>query len=79
MGHGLLVNRKYRGRGIGEHILRARVPIGKALDISVTSNMFTATGSQIIAAKAGFEVNYEITYVFLLRVVLNGFLSVFFL
>lgn len=62
-GIGCLVNRKYRGRGIGGQILRARVPLAKAISVSLTSTIFTATNSQKQAEKAGFELNYEITYV----------------
>lgn len=58
---GLSVAREYRGRGIGEHILRARVPLGKAIGIQVTNTLFTSTASQILADKVGFELDFEIT------------------
>lgn len=58
---GLLVNRDYRGRGIGEHLLRARIPLGKAIGVQLTSTIFSAIASQKSAYKAGFELNYEIT------------------
>lgn len=57
---GLSVNVKYRGRGIGEYILKARVPLAKAIDCPLTSTVFSATASQKLAVKAGFELNYEI-------------------
>lgn len=58
---GLSVNRKYRGRGIGEHILKARIPLGKALGVQVTSTIFSSIASQKSASNAGFELNYEIS------------------
>lgn len=60
---GLSVNSKYRGRCIGEYILKARIPLGKAIGVSVTSTAFTSIISQKLAKRAGFELNYEITYV----------------
>lgn len=59
---GLSVNSKYRGRHIGEYILKARIPLAKAIGIAVTSTVFTAIASQKLAMRAGFELNYEITY-----------------
>lgn len=58
---GLSVARKYRGRGIGEFILKARIPLGKAIGIKLTNTVFTSTASQIQADRAGFELNFEIT------------------
>lgn len=59
---GLLVDRKYRGRKIGEQILRARVPLAKATSLPLISCIFTAISSQKLAEKAGFELNYELSY-----------------
>lgn len=58
---GLSVTREYRGRGIGQYILRARVPLGKAIGIEITNTVFTSTASQILAGKAGFQLDFEIT------------------
>lgn len=58
---GLSVNSKYRGRHIGEYILKARFPLAKAIGVSVTSTVFTGIASQKLAARAGFELNYAIT------------------
>lgn len=58
---GLSVAREYRGRGIGEYILRARVPLGKAIGIKITNTIFTSTASQVLADKVGFELDFEIT------------------
>lgn len=64
--YGLSVHTKYRGRGIGEYILRARIPLGKAIGVSLTSGGFSAIASQKLAARAGFECNIEMTYVFVM-------------
>lgn len=58
---GLSVNRQYRGRGIGEYLLKARIPLGKAIGVKVTSTIFSAIASQKLASKAGFQLNYEIS------------------
>uniref|UniRef100_U5ENP2 N-acetyltransferase domain-containing protein n=1 Tax=Corethrella appendiculata TaxID=1370023 RepID=U5ENP2_9DIPT len=59
---GLSVDPKYRGRGIGEQILRARIPLCKSLGIDVTSTSFTGKASQRSAEKCGFTVQFEETY-----------------
>lgn len=58
---GLSVIRKYRGRGIGENFSKARIPLGKAIGVEVTSTIFSAISSQKSAFKAGFKLNYEIS------------------
>lgn len=60
---GLSVNSNYRGRHIGEYILRARIPLAKAINVPLISGGFSAIASQKLAARAGFELNYEMTYV----------------
>ena len=59
--YGLAINKRYRGRGIATEMLKARVPICRAFGIKVTSTNFTALGSQLAAAKAGFETDFEMT------------------
>ncbi|XP_063709635.1 uncharacterized protein LOC134838108 [Culicoides brevitarsis] len=59
---GLVVSRKYRGFGIGTEILRARIPLCKALGLKVTSNNFSGEKSQRIAEKAGFKVDVSVTF-----------------
>lgn len=59
---GLSVAPKYRGRGIATEILRARIPLCKSVGISLTSTCFTAIGSQVAAAKAGYEETYVVSY-----------------
>lgn len=58
---GLSVDPKYRGRGIATKILEARVPLCKALGITLTSNVFTSETSQAVAKKAGFKENCTVT------------------
>lgn len=58
---GLSVATAYRGRGIGEYILRARIPLGKSIGIEITNTIFTSTAAQILAKKVGFELDFEIT------------------
>lgn len=60
--YGLSVSKDYRRRGIATEILRARIPLCKALEIPVTSTVFTAIGSQKPAEKIGFKVDFEISY-----------------
>lgn len=65
---GLSVVPKYRGRGLATEILRARIPLCKAVGLKVTSTVFTAIGSQIPAGKVGFEDNYVMSYEELVKV-----------
>ncbi|XP_058822545.1 uncharacterized protein LOC131684045 [Topomyia yanbarensis] len=60
--YGLAINRRYRGRGIATAMLKARVPMCRAFGLKLTSTNFTALGSQLAAAKAGFETDLEVTY-----------------
>ena len=60
--YGLSVSKDYRRRGIATEILRARIPLCRALQIPVTSTVFTAIGSQKPAEKIGFKVDFEIEY-----------------
>lgn len=59
---GLCVNADYTGRGVATELLRARVPILKALGLSVTASSFSTMGSQTAAKKAGYEDLFEISY-----------------
>lgn len=53
--YGLVTKKAYRYRGIATEFLKARVAILKALNVKVTSTVFTVIGSQ----KAAFKANYE--------------------
>ncbi|XP_049533479.1 uncharacterized protein LOC125949989 isoform X3 [Anopheles darlingi] len=57
--YGLSVNTRFRGLGIATEILKARVPICRAFGVKLTSTNFTAIGSQIPAAKVGFNTDLE--------------------
>ncbi|XP_055645266.1 uncharacterized protein LOC129781717, partial [Toxorhynchites rutilus septentrionalis] len=59
---GLSVSPNYRGRGIATELLRARVPLCKAVGLKLTSTVFTAIGSQVPAAKVGFEETLVMEY-----------------
>lgn len=61
-GTGLYVLPEYRGEGICEQILRARVPLCKDLGIKLISTIFTSTLSQKAAYKAGYKDFYSIDY-----------------
>ncbi|XP_058456513.1 uncharacterized protein LOC131433912 [Malaya genurostris] len=60
--YGLVVNKRYRGRGIATEILKARVPMCKAFGIKLCAHNFSAPGSQGATRKAGYRTDYEITY-----------------
>ncbi|XP_058456518.1 uncharacterized protein LOC131433920 [Malaya genurostris] len=60
--YGLAINRCYRGRGIATEMLKARVPMCRTFGIKLTATNFTALGSQLAAAKAGFETNFEMSF-----------------
>ncbi|XP_014355284.2 uncharacterized protein LOC106708313 [Papilio machaon] len=60
--YGLVVAPDWRGCHIGKEILKARVPLCKALGVKVTATVFTAAASQAVAKKAGFVDLFEITY-----------------
>ncbi|XP_055523113.1 uncharacterized protein LOC129717276 [Wyeomyia smithii] len=59
--YGLAINQRYRGRGIATEMLKARVPLCRAFGIKVTATNFTALGSHLAAAKAGFRTDVEVT------------------
>lgn len=59
--YGLCVDTDFRGRGIATEMLKARVPVLKALGLKVTATAFTGIGSQKAAEKAGYEENFVIT------------------
>ncbi|GAB0087126.1 hypothetical protein DMENIID0001_014030 [Sergentomyia squamirostris] len=61
-GYGLIVPPKNRGLKIGVEILKARKPLGQALEIKATSTVFTNRSSQAAATLAGFDDTFEISY-----------------
>uniref|UniRef100_A0A336LMK9 CSON004143 protein n=1 Tax=Culicoides sonorensis TaxID=179676 RepID=A0A336LMK9_CULSO len=68
---GLSVNKKYRRRGIATEILKARVPLCKAMNIPLTTTVFTGESSQKCAIKAGFQFDAEVEYAELCRLGLD--------
>ncbi|XP_058812237.1 uncharacterized protein LOC131676876 [Topomyia yanbarensis] len=59
---GLSVSPKYRGRGVATELLRARIPLCRAMGLRVTVTLFSHPGSQIPAAKVGFYDEIVVTY-----------------
>lgn len=51
----MTTKKNYRHRGIAVEMLKARVEILKALNVNVTSTIFTVIGSQKAAVKANYE------------------------
>lgn len=52
--YGLVTKKCYRMRGIATEFLKARIPILRALNLTVTSTVFTVIGSQKAAIKAKY-------------------------
>ncbi|XP_055684401.1 uncharacterized protein LOC129790738 isoform X1 [Lutzomyia longipalpis] len=61
-GRGLVTLPKYRGCGIATELLKARIPLMKALGLTLTGTVFSAPGSQGAARKAGYTEDVVMTY-----------------
>nr|XP_021192861.2 uncharacterized protein LOC110378079 isoform X2 [Helicoverpa armigera] len=59
---GLTVLPEHRGQNIGARLFEAREPLAKALGITATATVFTASASQALAAKCGYELLSELHY-----------------
>jgi GNAT superfamily N-acetyltransferase len=59
-GLGLIVLPEYRRRGVACELMKAREPLGKAVGVYLSSNVFTSIGAQRAAEKAGYEENFSI-------------------
>lgn len=59
---GLSVDRKYRGRGIGDHFLASRKAVCREFDIKLTQTIFTSDYSNANADKAGYKTDLAIRY-----------------
>ncbi|KAJ8707873.1 hypothetical protein PYW07_011550 [Mythimna separata] len=59
---GLTVLPEYRGQNIGAKFIEARTPLCAALGIKAAATVFTASASQVLAAKCGYEVLAELDY-----------------
>lgn len=60
--HGLAVREDLRGSGIATELLKARIPLLKALNVTVTASLFTTIQSQKAAEKVGFHEEFSIPY-----------------
>lgn len=60
---GLSVDRKYRGRSIGDHFLSTRKAMCREFGLKFSGTMFTSNFSNANADKAGFQTDVSITYV----------------
>lgn len=60
--YGLVTSKNYRKRGIATEFLKARIPILRALNLSVTSTVFTVIGSQKAAFNADYYETFAIKY-----------------
>jgi RimJ/RimL family protein N-acetyltransferase len=61
-GWGLSVSNKFRGRGIANEILKARIPFCKAIGVKLSTTIFTNRISQKCAESVGFKDDYAIAY-----------------
>lgn len=61
--YALVVDKSHRGHGIATEILKARVEILKAFDLTVTATSFSTLGSQIAGEKAGYDDIVKVSYV----------------
>lgn len=52
---GLSVHPAYRGLGISTEILRARIPLCREFGLGLSATVFSHPGSQVPAAKVGFQ------------------------
>ncbi|XP_058839032.1 uncharacterized protein LOC131694575 [Topomyia yanbarensis] len=52
---GLSVHPEFRGCGLSTEILRARIPLCRAMGLRLSATVFSHAGSQIPAAKVGFR------------------------
>jgi GNAT superfamily N-acetyltransferase len=59
---GMAVHPQYRYHGIATELLRARIPLCRAVDIKLTATLFPSIGAQIPAYKAGYKKEFELTF-----------------
>jgi GNAT superfamily N-acetyltransferase len=70
---GLYVNGNYRNRGIAVEMLKARCELGKAVNVSVSSNVFSSLAAQKAAVKAGYIESFCIKYADLPKFTSDGY------
>lgn len=61
-GAGMSVAAKWRGKGVGQILIKGREALCKEMGIAVTKTVFTAIQSQKVALKGGFELLGEMNY-----------------
>ncbi|XP_031764223.2 uncharacterized protein LOC113514381 isoform X2 [Galleria mellonella] len=59
---GLTVLPGHRGQNIGARMFAAREPLCRALGVKASCTVYTATASQVLAAKCGYEVLATLHY-----------------
>lgn len=62
--HGLSVDKRYRGRAIGDEFLKTRRLVCEEFNIKLTHSMFSSDYSSKNAERVGFQTDAEIKYVF---------------
>lgn len=70
---GLYVNENHRNRGIAVEMLKARCELGKSVNVSVSSNVFSSLGAQRAAIKADFTESFSIKYADLPKFTPDGY------
>lgn len=70
---GLYVNENYRNRGIAVEMLKARCELGKVVNVSVSSNVFSSLAAQKAATKAGYIESFSIKYADLPKFTPDGY------
>lgn len=59
----LSVDRRYRGRGIGDQFLTSRKAMCREFDIKLTQTVFTSDFSNVNADRAGYKTDRAMRYV----------------
>lgn len=69
---GLYVDEKYRHRGVAVEMIKARGEVGRAVNIQVSSNVFSSLGAQKAAKKVGYDESFSIKYSDLPNLTVDG-------
>ena len=67
------MNKNFRTRGIAVEMLKARCELGKAVNVQVSSNVYSSLGAQKAAVKAGFTESFSIKYADLPKFTPDGY------
>jgi hypothetical protein len=60
--YAVVTKKAFRGRGVATEFIKSRTQMMKALNLTVTSSMYTVIGTQKAAAKAGHKEMKAIPY-----------------